>query len=153
MNKKVLLEIIWWIATIIIVILFLLPIINNIGSKYPYYVPNIFFIVLFITFTRYIFLLKHTLISDLKWFKVVMVFVPIPLFFYALDSHFNFQDFVDKNEHIDMLSHLIPDRAMEVSNYMKYQFIFFATGGFIVLVLLPIRMIISVWRGLNRGTV
>jgi len=153
MNKKVLLEIVWWIATIVIVILFLLPLITNIGDKYPYYIPNIFFIVLFITFTRYIFLLKHTFIADRRWVKAILVFLPIPLFFYALDSHFNFQDFVDKNEHIDMLSHLLPDKAMEISNYMKYQFIFFATGSFIVMVLLPIRMIVSVWREINRGTV
>lgn len=153
MKNKIILELVWWIATIVVVILFLLPIINYIGDKYSYYTPNIFFIALFITFTRYIFLLKHTFIANSKIVKLIMVFLPIPLFIYSIDALFNFQDFIDKGGHIEMLSHLNPDTAMEISKYIKYQFIFFGTGALIVIFMLPIRMIISIWRGINKGTV
>jgi len=153
MNSKMVLELVWWIASAIIVVLFLLPIINFVGERYPFYQPNIFFILLFVTFTRYIFLLKHTLIAHSKWIKLVLVFLPIPLFLYSIDALFNFQDFLDKGDHIKMLSHLLPDTAMNISKYIKYQFIFFGTGSILVLFLLPIRMIISIWRGINKGTV
>ncbi|MFT6336452.1 MAG: hypothetical protein ACI86M_000306 [Saprospiraceae bacterium] len=153
MNKKLLLELIWWIATIIIVVLFIFPIYNTVGDKYIFYISNIFFIVLFITFTRYIFLLKYTFIADNKKLKVALVFIPILLFFYAIDSLFDFQDYIDRQEHIEMLSHLSPDRAIEISKYIKYQFLFFGTGGMMVIFMLPVRMIVSIWRGINRGTI
>ena len=153
MNKKLLLELIWWIATIIIVVLFIFPIYNAVGDKYIFYFQNIFFIVLFITFTRYIFLLRHTFLANNKKLKVALVFIPILLFFYAIDSLFDFQDYIDKQDHIEMLSHLSPDRAIEISKYMKYQFLFFGTGGMMVIFMLPIRMIVSIWRGINRGTI
>jgi len=153
MNKKLLLELIWWIATIIIVVLFISPIYNTVGNKYTFYIPNIFFIVLFITFTRYIFLLKYTFLANNKKLKVALVFTPIILFFYAIDSLFDFQDYIDKQEHIKMLSQLTPDRAVEISKYIKYQFLFFGTGGMIVIFMLPARMILSIWRGINRGTI
>ncbi|MEM9549471.1 MAG: hypothetical protein AAGA77_26105 [Bacteroidota bacterium] len=153
MNNKLTLELIWWVASAIIVLLFMLPIINYVGVRFPFYTPNIFFILLFVTFTRYIFLLKHTLIAHKKWIKLVLVFLPIPLFLYSIDALFNFQDFWDKGNHVRMLSHLLPDTAMNLSKYIKYQFIFFGTGTILVLFLFPVRMIISIWRGINKGTV
>ena len=153
MNKKLLLELIWWIATIIIVVLFIFPIYNTVGNKYTFYFQNIFFIVLFITFTRYIFLLKYTFLANNRKLKVALVFIPILLFFYAIDSLYDFQDYIDKQEHIEMLSQLSPDRAIEISKYIKYQFLFFGTGGMMVIFMFPIRLIVSIWRGINRGTV
>lgn len=153
MKNKVILELVWWIATAIILVIVLLPIIDNIGDKYSFYVSNSFLIVVFITFTRYIFLLKHTFLSRNKILKLIFIFVPIPLFFYGLDSIYDFQDLIDKGGHIEMLSHLHPDTAMQISKYIKYQYIFFGTGTMFVLFLLPVRMIISIWRGINKGTV
>jgi hypothetical protein len=153
MNNKIALELVWWVATLVVVVLFLLPVLNYVGDKYAFYKPNIYFIVLFLTFTRYIFLLKHTFLAKAKWLKLILIFLPIPLFLYSIDALFNFQDYVDRGAHIDMMSHLAPDTAMELAKYIKYQFIFFGTGTILVLFLLPIRMIISIWRGINKGTV
>lgn len=153
MNKKLILELIWWVVTAIIVVLFIFPIYNTVGDNYVFYLPNIFLITLFVTFTRYIFLLRYTLFADNKKLKVVLIFFPILLFFYAMNSLFNFQDYIDKDEHIRMLSHLSPDRAMEISKYIKYQFLFFGTGSMLVIFLFPVRMIISVWRSINTNTV
>ncbi len=153
MNNKIVLELVWWVATAVVVVLALLPVLSYIEGKYPFYTPNIFFIILFVTFTRYIFLLKYTFLAQYKLLKLLLVFLPIPLFFYSIDALFNFQDFVDRGAHIEMLNHLAPDTAMDISKYIKYQFIFFGTGSILVLFLLPIRMIISIWREINKGTV
>jgi glucan phosphoethanolaminetransferase (alkaline phosphatase superfamily) len=153
MKNKIILELIWWIATLVIVALFLLPILNYIGAKYSFYPSNIFFIAIFITFTRYIFLLKHTYFAHNRPLKLILIFLPIPLFFYSIDALFNFQNFIDQGGHIEMLNHLHPDTAMNISKYIKYQFVFFGTGAFFVIFLLPIRLIISIWRGINKGTV
>jgi len=153
MKNKVVLELIWWITTAVLVLLFLMPLITKVGNRYPFYVSNTAFIVIFITFTRTIFLLKHTLIAHSKVLKLLLIFLPIPLFLYSVDALFDFQDFLDKGDHIRMMSHLLPDTAMSISKYMKYQFIFFGTGTLLVIFLLPVRMIVSIWRGINKGTV
>ena len=153
MKGKVTLELLWWMVTGVLVVLFLLPVFLNIGDRYPFYQSNIVFIVIFITFTRVIFLLKHTLFAHNKMLKLILIFAPIPLFFYSMDALFNFQDFIDKGEHIKMLSQLSPDKAMNISKYIRYEFVFFGTGSILTIFLLPIRMIISIWRGINKGTV
>ena len=153
MKGKVTLELLWWVITGVLVVLFLLPVFLNVGERYPFYQSNIVFIVIFITFTRIIFLLKHMLFAHNKILKLILIFAPIPLFFYSMDALFNFQDFIDKGEHINMLSQLSPDKAMNISKYIRYEFVFFGTGSILVIFLLPIRMIISIWRGINKGTV
>jgi len=153
MNKKIVLEIIWWLATAVILMLILLPIYTEVGAKYDFYASNIFFIVLFVTFTRWIFLTKHTFFADNKTLKLIFIFLPIPLFFYAMDSLYDFQDYMDQDNYIQMLNHLTPDAAMDMFKYIKYQYLFFGTGSIFVIFLMPIRMIVSIWRKMNRGTV
>lgn len=153
MKSKLQLEFVWWITTGVLIVLFLLPIMNYVGYGYEFYMPNILFIIIFVTFTRYIFLLKHTFLANQKLLKLILIFAPIPLFFYSINALYNFQDFIDRGDHINMLSHLLPDTAMDISRYIKYQFIFFGTGTLFVIFLLPIRMIVSIWRGINKGTI
>ena len=153
MNKKSVLELVWWLATGVILLLFLLPILTYVGDRYPFYLPNVILIIIFITFTRYIFLLKHTFVAHRRWLKLILIFLPIPLFFFTMDTLYNFQDFIDRGIHINMLSHLGPDLAMDIAKYIKYQYIFFGAGSIIVIFLLPVRMIVSIWRSINKGTV
>jgi hypothetical protein len=40
-----------------------------------------------------------------------------------------------------------------MTQYIRSEFLFFGVGSVIVSILLPFRMIISVWRTKNKGTV
>ena len=153
MNNKWSLELIWWLITAIVVFLLMLPIYTSIGSQYPYYIPNIFFIVTFITFTRYMFLLKYTFFSHLTWIKVILVFLPIPLFFYAMDALYDFQRFLDEEGVVSILGDLNSDDQYKLAKYIQYQKLFFGAGTIVTLILLPFRMVVSMWRVKNRGTV
>jgi hypothetical protein len=53
---------------------------------------------------------------------------------------------------ISLLGHLHVDDQYALAKYIRYQKIFFGTGAIITLIMLPIRMIISLWRRKNRGT-
>jgi len=130
----------------------MLPIYTALGTSYPYYVPNIIFIVIFITFTRYIFLVKYTFFADIAWVKIVLIFLPIPIFFYCIDALYDFQRFLDEEGVISILEGLHVDDQYTLSKYIRYQKILFGTGAIITLIMLPIRMIISLWRRKNRGT-
>lgn len=151
MNKEVLLELVWWVFTAVLVLLFILPIWLKVDSQFPFYLPNIVFIVLFITFTRLIFLTKHTFLSKKRILKLIFIFLPIPIFFYASDQLFDFQNYLDQGDYIPMLSHLDPNDAVDIFKYIKYQFLFFGSGAIIVIFLMPIRMIVSIWSKMNRG--
>jgi hypothetical protein len=151
-QSKLILELIWWAVTIVITTLIMLPIYNALGSEYPYYFPNIIFIVIFITLTRYIFLVKYTFFADVPLIKIVFIFLPIPIFFFCIDALYDFQRFLDEEGVISLLGHLHVDDQYALAKYVRYQKIFFGTGAIITLAMLPIRMIISLWRRKNRGT-
>lgn len=152
MQSKLTLELIWWVVTLIILTLILLPIYNAVGSQYPYYTPNILFVIIFITFTRYIFLVKYTFFADVPIIKIVFIFLPIPIFFYCMDALYNFQRFLDEEGAISLLVGLPAEEQYSLAKYIRYQTIFFGTGAIITLVMLPMRMIVSLWRRKNRGT-
>ncbi len=75
MNQKnsliVLLEIIWWVATATVAFALIYPI-RRALPVWPFQGWNIAFIVIVITFTRYIFLLRHTFLAKRQVLKVAL---------------------------------------------------------------------------------
>ena len=71
-----LMELIWWIITALVVMLILFPVFENV-PEYPFWTYNIIFIALFISYTRYIFHLKHTWLAKLFWIKIIFIFTSI----------------------------------------------------------------------------
>ena len=153
MQSKLTLELVWWIVTAVIVVLVLLPIYQGIGIDYPFYIPNIVFIIVFVTFTRYMFLTRHTFFSHTTWVKVIFIFLPIPIFFYAMDALYDFQRFLDEKGAISLMNNLNTEDQYQLAKYIRYEKLFFGTGAMITIFLMPMRMIVSIWRVRNRGTV
>ncbi|MBK8517598.1 MAG: hypothetical protein IPL55_15305 [Saprospiraceae bacterium] len=117
--------------------------------NYSFYVPNFISIIVFLTFSRLIFLLSFTPYSRLKWVKMVLIFAPIPLFMYHVGSLYDFQKFVDEKGIITFLKGSNEISDYNFGKFIKYQFIFFCTGAIVTIVLMPVRMIISFWRIIN----
>jgi len=151
-GSKLSLELVMWLFTAVLVLLVLMPIYFNVPS-YPFYFSNILFIVVFITFARYIFLLKHTFVAHSLVFKAFMMIAAIPIIMFLLDSVSMFQGFTDDIG----LDTLVPDltiaRQKAITKYMRTEMIFFGVGAVIVAVLFPFRMLVSIWRGINKNTV
>ena len=156
MNQKsslaLKLELIWWIVTLILIAVVMFPIINNVND-YPFLFINIFFIIVFVTFTRYIFLLKYTFIAKNQILKAILAVLCIPLIFYLISEINYFQAFLDE----EGLESFIPDMELKeqgsLMRYIRSEVLFFGIGGLIAAILFPIRMVISIWRYHNRGTV
>jgi energy-coupling factor transporter transmembrane protein EcfT len=146
------LEAIWWIVTAIVVVVVLFPIYSSLNN-YPFYPINIIFIVTFITLARYIFLLKFTALANRQTWKIIIVFLCIPVVFLLVQELNAFQLYIDE-EGIDALVGELPyDEKDNMISYIRSQMLLFATGSVICSVLLPFRLVISVWRTRNRGTV
>lgn len=151
-GLKFSLELIMWIVTAILICLIMLPVYVNIKS-YPFYLTNIIFIVVFFTFARYIFLLKHTIVSRSLIFKGAMMLISIPLIMYLLDGLSSFQGFVDDIGLQTLVTDLTPSRQQSLITYIRTEMLFFGVGAIIVAILFPFRMLVSIWRGINKNTV
>jgi len=154
-QKKILiirLEIIWWIFTSIILGGILYPILTKIEG-YPFLFSNIFFVVSFFTLTRYIFLLKHTLLAQRELLKIALIFLCIPLLFFLVKELLFFRNYLDETG----LETLVENKSLEEQNrmvrYIRSEMLFFGVGSVISGLLFPFRMLVSVWRVRNRGTV
>ena len=145
-------EALWWIFTFLLVLVILFPLYNEV-LDYPFYTINTIAIISFITTTRYIFFLKHTPIADWQIGKAVIIIACIPLVFNLVNNINYFQTYLDEQGILSIMGDLHPSRIDALDRYMRNQMILFGVGGVISSVILPIRLIISVWRLRNKGTI
>ena len=153
MNKKLTFELLWWVITGIIVVLVLLPIYTSIGSDYNFYIENIVSVVIFVTLSRWIFLLRHTFFGWNKKVKLALIFLMIPIFFICYDNMIDFRSFLDEENVMAMVKSLPTPEQPKMAKYIQYQYIFFGTGAIMTVFMVPFRMVLSIWRQINKGTV
>lgn len=151
-SKTLMIEAIWWVITAILVVLVLFPIYEAVPD-YPFWGINILAIVVFITATRYIFLLKYTPIIRWQIVKAIIVILCVPLIFNMVNNINHFQTYIDEQGILSFLGHLRPDRLDQIDKYMKAEMILFGVGSVIASIVLPVRLIMSIWKVRNKNTV
>ncbi len=152
LKHKLKVELIWWLLTLMLIVIVLLPIWLN-ASHYPFFYQNIILIAAFVTFTRYIFFLPLTLIARKKWIKVFIIGASAILFFVLTTALGDFRNFLEEEGLQTLVEDLRVQDQTRMIDYMKSEMVFFGVGSIISGVVLPFRMIISLWRVRNRGTV
>ncbi|MCH2085417.1 MAG: hypothetical protein MK226_23745 [Saprospiraceae bacterium] len=141
-------ELLWWVLTLIILVVVLLPVyFSTIG--YPFWNTNIIFIISFITLTRYIFLLKHTFLARQQLIKVILFFLCFPFAFYLIQEINSFQTFLDEEGATAIVGN-IPNAA-NMMIYVRSELLLFGVGSIIASLIFPFRIILSVWRNRNTG--
>lgn len=148
--QKLRLELLWWLLTGLFLALVLAPVYLY-TEGYPFWRINIIYIVTFITVARYIFLLRTTFLAKIQWLKVALIFLTIPAAFLLIQEMNRFQVFLDYNEPEDLVGLLPVETSRAMVQYVRNEFILFGVGSVITLVILPFRMIRSVWRYRNTG--
>ena len=146
------LELLWWIFTFALAAGILYPIVSNV-NPYPFWGINLLYIVVFVTLTRYVFLLKFTFLAKIQWLKLLMILVSLPIIF-ALIHYLNlFQTFIDEKGPETLTSGLKGALADKMAAYIRSEMLLFAVGSVIISIIFPVRMLMSIWRVRNRGTV
>lgn len=146
------LEILWWLITFLIGAAILLPIYIKVVG-YPFYLINIIFIVTFITLTRYIFFLPFTFLGKQQTLKIILFFLSLPFVFYLIQSLNQFQLFLDEEGPQALINNLEGQTLLDMTTYIRSEIILFGVGSVISAILFPFRLLKSVWRFRNRGTV
>lgn len=148
--QKLRLELLWWLLTALLVVLIMAPIyLYTVG--YPFWRINIIYIVTFITVVRHLFLLPTTFLATIQWLKVALIFLSIPAIFMLVQEMNRFQVFLDYNEPEKLVGLMPIDTLRAMVKYVRSEIILFGVGSVISLVVLPFRMIRSVWRYRNTG--
>lgn len=149
MSKTLLTELFWWIVTAFITLIVLFPIISE--GSYRFLWSNVFLVVAFLTVTRYIFLLPQTFLSKIEWLKgAVILFAPV-LIFLLIQEINRFQTFLDESEWVKVISGGAAAQKPGLSKYIYTEMLFFGVAGVMATLLLPFRMVVSIWRVRNRG--
>lgn len=147
------LELVWWLLTGILGLGVLYPIYTKVGEAYPFYSSNILFIITFITFTRLIFLLKHSFLANWEKIKIGLITITPILLFYLINELNFFQTYLDEKGVENFLANMpIPERE-SLRKYITAEMLLFGVGSLIATVVLPVRLLISIWRARNRGTI
>lgn len=144
-------EFLSWGAVALICVLILYPIYFKVGDKFEFYLSNTISIILFLTFTRLIFLLKYTPFARMKWLKLCCIFLAIPMFLYQIDGLYDFQRFLDERGTVSLFLNSFDMSNYNFGKYIKFEYLFFCIGSLLTIALLPIRMIISFWRTTNTA--
>lgn len=146
------LEVIWWIVTAVVIGGVLFPL-RNYLQAYPFLITNIIYIIVFITLTRYTFLLPFTFLAYRQSLKIILVFLCIPLVFLLVQELNTFQTFLDYNGPEALLGETNFEIGDSIVRYTYNEMLLFGVGSIIVGVIFPLRLVLSIWRGRNHGTV
>lgn len=152
-KSFLLIELLWWVITALVILAFMyLPYQEGNGFA-ELGTTNILFILIFITVSRHLFLLKYTFLGYSLWAKVLVIFLCIPLAIYLYSAFQFVQVYIDQGSLETVFGHMRLSEQYAMMNYIESEIIFFGVGSIIATVLMPFRMIISIWRTRNRGTV
>jgi hypothetical protein len=154
MKNKILLELVSWLFTAVIAVGILFPIWSKV-TEYPerinYY--NLVYIVVFVTFTRYIFLLRYTFLAEMDKVKALLIALSVPTIILLIDGIFTFRQMVDNDGYEAICKGVTSEQLNTIGLYYRNEYIFFGVAAVISAVAFPVRMVVSIWRRKNRGTV
>lgn len=146
------LELIWWVVTAVVVLAVLYPI-HKAMYVWPYEAWNIAFMVVLITLARYLFLLPHTFLAKQQEVKVALLILMFPLTFIMVDALNGFMVYIEENTWDPLTGHLPLAEKNSIEQYIWTQMLFFGMGSCLTPPAFAARLMLSIWRTRNRGTV
>lgn len=97
--------------------------------------------------------MKHVWFAYLTPVKLILGILSIPLFLYAVDGMYEFQRFLDEEGLPKLVNNYQSADHDSIVAFIRNEYVFFGVASVILSIVFPIRMIISIWRVRNRGTV
>ena len=142
-------ELIWWIGSLAILSIVLLPIFKNIVN-YPFFYTNTLFVLSFLLLIRYIFFLRLSWLAKKQIIKLILLFLSLALTFHLISELNFFQTYLDEKGLEQVIGNLNLKQTNNMSSYIRNEMVFFGVGSIISSILFPIRMMISIWMVHNR---
>ena len=120
------------------------------GIRLPFYWYNLLFIFVFVVFFKHIFFLQYSFIDSYQKLKMLIIPCSFIFVFVLIRMLSKFAVFVDTFALAEFMTDLPYKERVFLSKLFKNQYVFFAVGAILASFVLPIRLIVSVWREVNR---
>lgn len=152
---KLMMEAAWLLLTGIIVWLLAQPYWRPF-KQHDFVYQVMIFAVVFITYARYLFLLKYTFLSHFQVMKFLLIFLSIPLAFYLVQLFFDYQDFLERqNEGMEEFGkyfqdYITLDQRYQILRDLTPLYNFLGISAIITVIIMPFRLLISFWRVYNK---
>lgn len=143
--QKIKIELVFILLAVIIAGIVVLPIINA-EIKFDLLIYNFIYVIIALTFIRWLVRWDLHPLSDSKVGKVLIIFMTPILFFPLLEGIHSFVEFKDQVGLEAIMTHLSHKQQQFYSAYMRNEYLFFAVGSFITSFLLIFKMLRSLWR-------
>lgn len=152
---KALMELLWWLVTAIITWVIVKPLWSGFVI-HDFIYELILFVVVFITYSRYVFGLKYTFLAYFQPMKFALIFLTIPFGFYLIQLFFGYKDFLEKQNEgmVEFDTYfregLSFNEHYQLLEYLSSMYNFFALSAIIIVIIAPFRLLISYWRVYNK---
>ncbi len=156
-RQKLLIELLGIGITLLLAAAILYPIIQHFAQPFPFLQSNFIFIVLLLTYIRFVFLLKYTWFARLFYVKMALMLLSFPLGMWIAYSLREFLQYKDSELPDGLLTLMFSNQPeadlVAFVEYVQTEYILFGVGAFIANITLFFRFLMSVWRGVNTGEV
>lgn len=143
-------ELIWWVFTIVVAVLVLLPIYTHVPD-FPYFVPNFVYVVAAITLTRYLFFLKISWLRDRLLLQAIIAMALLPLIFWMVQYFNEFITYRDEQGPDVFVRHLGRETGQMLDRYLLNEYKFFGVWAVVAALATPFRLVANVWLRYRAG--
>lgn len=144
-ERKWLLEAIWWFATVLFAILIVLPIWMT-GVQFEFYIYNFIYALSALTLLRYLTSFEHHPWSNSKLFKIILIFLVPILFFPVLEGLHSFIEYNDREGLQSAMMHLSTTKQNWMIKYIRVEYLTLGIATMVGILAMIIKMVRSLWR-------
>lgn len=145
LKHQVITEILWILIAAVLALAVLAPPILSVG-EFLYQYENALIVFGFITVLRLLFFHRQAPWLGPKPAKGALCIAMIPVILFTILTINNVQTFVDANGFAALFGGIETDQITQWGRYLRNEVIFFGAGLLICAVILPVVLIIEVWR-------
>ena len=149
-RTQLIAELAWVAFTLALAALVVLPIYSTVPN-FPFYLPNVVYVLVAVTLTRYLFLLRISWLRDRLYLQGAVMFLLVPLVFWMVQSFNAFIIFFDERGPDVLVRALSRDSARIMNRYMHAEYRFFGVWAVVAAVITPLRLLYNVWVRYRAG--
>lgn len=144
-------EIVWWIGSLIIGMVIVLPYYPKLIVEVPFLIPNIVLVVLMIQCFRLTFFLKQSPLPAHQWMIFTLTFAFIPICMYTINHYSQMSQFFESSSWMHSFSYLLTLTEKSVlASYIRTEFTLIAVMAFVSGITFSGHMVVTSWRLLGR---
>lgn len=117
---------------------------------FPFMIKNAILVFISVLLFKHIFFLSHSWIDRYQKLKIALIPFSVALIFILIRLLNGFTTFADEMPLADLMEHLPFSQQHFLSRYIKVEFIASAVVAISLAIIFPFRMLVSVWREVNR---